>query len=254
MKTLIPFVSVVMCLMSGIPGIVVAEDVDELAAGESRGGVTEFLSEIEARDKTIAEKDKAIAELKAAFEEISTAFRKKVSEMEPSDAVALETQRDDALKARDEALAQRDEAFKVRDEAALSSSAKIRELEELLAEKQDSLGKLQQAIGVKDAEIARLETELSSAQDATRKEKLTLAYNIGCIYKAGRQYARAEQEFLKALALAPDDPGVHYNLGILYDDNLGDANKARHHYKRFLDLAPTDKDAPNVVEWLSALQ
>ena len=90
--------------------------------------------------------------------------------------------------------------------------------------------------------------------ESTRKERLILAYNTGCIYKAGRQYDKAESEFLKALELDPDDPGVHYNLGILYDDSLGDAKKAKYHYKRFLALSPNDKDAPNVVEWMNALK
>ncbi len=163
-------------------------------------------------------------------------------------------QRDAALKARDEAFAQRDEAQNERDDAALASGEKIRELEALLAEKQDSLDKVQRAIAVKNAEITDLQMALSTVQSATSKDKFLLAYNLGCIYKAGRQYAKAEAEFLKALKYAPDDSAVHYNLGILYDDSLDDVGKARHHYQRFLDLAPTDSDAPKVVEWMSELQ
>ena len=163
-------------------------------------------------------------------------------------------QRDEALKARDEALAQRDEAQKARDDAALASGERISELEELLSEKQEEILKLQRSLTIKDGEITDLQMALSKVQSATRQEKFTLAYNLGCIYKAGRQFNKAEIEFQKALRHAPDDPAVHYNLGILYDDNLGNAKKARHHYERFLELAPTDSDAPNVVEWLSELQ
>lgn len=234
------------------------------ASPEATGSIADLLDEIAARDKVLAEKDRAIAELKSAFEEISEAFRSKASEMTESEsqeavkaAIAAKdaawAQRDEALKARDEALAQRDEALKARDDGALETAEQIRELEEQLAEKQDSLDKVQRAIAIKDAEITDLQMALATSQESTRREKLTLAYNIGCIYKAGRQYTKAEAEFIKALQYDPDDPAVHYNLGILYDDNLGDAKKARHHYQRFLDLAPNDSDAPSVVEWLSEL-
>jgi len=245
-------------VVSMLAGAVVAQD------GGSQS-VSDLLDEIAERDRMLAEKDTALAELKAAFEEISEAFREKantLTEAESQEAVSAAidakdeawAQRDAALKARDEALAQRDEAQKARDDASLESAEQIRMLEEKLAEKQDSVDKMQRAIAIKDGEITDLQLALASATESTRREKLTLAYNIGCIYKAGRQYSKAEAEFHKALKYAPDDPAVHYNLGILYDDNLGDADKARHHYQRFLALAPNDTDAPRVVQWLSELE
>lgn len=235
------------------------------ASPDAAGGIADLLDEIAARDKVLAEKDRALAELKRAFEEISEAFRSKVAEMGESEsqaavkaAIAAKdeawAQRDEALKARDEALAQRDEAQKARDDGALATTEQIRALDEQLAEKQDSLDKMQRAIAIKDAEITDLQMALATSQESTRRDKLTLAYNIGCIYKAGRQYTKAEAEFQKALQYDPDDAAVHYNLGILYDDNLGDAKKARYHYQRFLELAPNDRDAPSVVEWLSELE
>ncbi len=257
MKTTISIVtlSCVLLLLNGAASNVFAEDLSSIDPLEDSSSISELREALEKRDNIIADKDKAISELKAAFEEISTAFRNKVEQMDDSsnDAKVIGDQRDEALRTRDEAITQRDEAIKAREEAALISSKRISELEDQLSEKQDSLDKLQQAVGVKDAEIARLESSLEMTKAANQKEKVTLAYNIGCIYKAGRQYDRAEKEFLKALALAPDDPGIHYNLGILYDDNLNDPKKAKYHYNRFLELSPNDPDAPKVVEWVNAL-
>jgi tetratricopeptide (TPR) repeat protein len=222
---------------------VAEDDADALALLETQGGVTELLDEIHTRDTALMEKDKEIAALKAAAQEAQV----DISEIKGTTLEEALAQRDEALKARDAALAARDEALKNRDAAALESIEGMRTLEERLAA-------LQREIPLKDARIAQLEMELDATSKATRQDLLKLAYNLACIYKAGHQYTKAEAEFLKALAIDPNDPGVHYNLGILYDDNLGNASKALHHYQSFLDLAPHDKDAPNVIEWMSALQ
>ena len=253
-----------MSVMVVFCSVLSAQDASGLVAAETRGGITELLDEIAIRDKQLADKDKSILKLEAAFEEINEAFRKKVAEMQSltrSDALdaALEakkkalSQRDVALKSRDDALAQRDEAQKKYDDLVLSSNDKIRVLEETLSEKEDSLLKVQSAIEFKDAEIARLKSKVDMAQVSSEKERLALVYNLGCIYKAAKQYKKAETEFLKALDISPDDSAVHYNLGILYDDNLDEPKKARKHYQRFLDLSPNDKDASNVVQWMKEL-
>jgi tetratricopeptide (TPR) repeat protein len=100
---------------------------------------------------------------------------------------------------------------------------------------------------------ARL-SEIKQLMDKNRKDRVTLSYNLGCLYKASKQYEKAEAQFLEALAYAPDDPAIHYNLGVLYDDCLKRTDKAREHYARFLELAPNDADAPRVIEWLSVIR
>jgi len=252
--------SVAICFGS----VAVAQDTAKLVAQEARGGITDLLDEIALRDKELAEKDAAILKLETAFEKMNERLSNKVKELKSvtrTDALdkALEAQktalaqRDEALKARDDALEQRDEAQKKYDDTVLATNEKVRVLEETLKEKQDSLDKVQSAIEFKDAEIDGLQAQLDDALASSQKERLALVYNLGCIYKAAKQYKKAETEFLKALELSPDDSSVHYNLGILYDDNLHDAKKARKHYKRFLELAPNDKDAANVVQWMKEL-
>ncbi len=102
-------------------------------------------------------------------------------------------------------------------------------------------------------EVETLKTLLKQQADRHGAELLFAHYNMGCVYKASRQYQRAESEFLKALAIDPNDASTHYNLGILYDDDLEQKDKARHHYQRFLALSPDDRDVASVQEWLAAL-
>ena len=96
--------------------------------------------------------------------------------------------------------------------------------------------------------------ELLEAQETRHGEELFFAhYNMGCVYKASRQYTRAQSEFMKAMEIREDDAAVHYNLGILYDDDLEMAAEAGVHYRRFLELATDDGDIHQVQEWLALL-
>jgi tetratricopeptide (TPR) repeat protein len=104
------------------------------------------------------------------------------------------------------------------------------------------------------AEIERLNGEVRALKLQNRRERIAALYNMGCVYKVCGQLRRAEQEFLKVLAIDPDDAGTHYNLGILYEESLHNRAKARQHYQRFIELAPQDPDAGNVQAWLMSLK
>ncbi len=217
--------------------------------------------------------DRRIASMKNAFEEITESFRERVLELEQSLADVrrqAETDRAAALADRDAALAARDAAISVRDETVSrlkivetdfgtlvterdSLREKLQEMEmELRGMRAHSLD-LEQEVRSQSSETDRLRKALFETQQANQRERFALAYNLGNIYKAARQYERAEAEFRKALEMKPGDAALHYNMGILYDDNLRNAGKARYHYERFLSLAPDDPDAPNVVKWLKEL-
>ena len=55
------------------------------------------------------------------------------------------------------------------------------------------------------------------------------------------------------LEIDPNDPGIHYNLGVLYEEDIKSAVKAKHHYERFLQVAPDDPAAGDVRTWLMTL-
>ena len=115
------------------------------------------------------------------------------------------------------------------------------------------LSKRQQELDKANAELARLRAVVREMLSANRTEQFVMHYNMACVYKNQGQYGKAEEHFLIALEKRPNEPDVHYNLGILYDDDLNDIAKARKHYQRFIELAPKDEDAAQVQEWLLSL-
>ncbi len=75
---------------------------------------------------------------------------------------------------------------------------------------------------------ARLETERElDAEDW---------YRLGCELEATDE-PQAERAYARALALAPDHPDAHLNLGRLRHE-AGDPTAAEHHYRRALAAAP----------------
>jgi len=96
-----------------------------------------------------------------------------------------------------------------------------------------------------------LETKLQTMIVDTNRQRLNMHFNLAVKCDQNRMYKEAESEYLKALAIADDDPDIHYNLGILYDDKLGDAGKAVEHYRRFLALKAGGADVDRVKEWLA---
>lgn len=117
-----------------------------------------------------------------------------------------------------------------------------------------TLSSLEKELEEARKEIARLKDIVKRILEANRREKADMHYNIGCVFRSGGLYTKAEQEFLKALELAPDDPDVHYNLGILYEENLKNKAKAKYHYERYIELAPNEKDSAKVKQWLIEME
>ncbi|MDD4871442.1 MAG: tetratricopeptide repeat protein, partial [Kiritimatiellae bacterium] len=123
-----------------------------------------------------------------------------------------------------------------------------------------SIALLRRELTLRDQERANANGEIERLKDvvrkilyASRRESLVFHYNMAAIYRASMMYKKAEEEYLKALAIDPADAGVHYNLAILYDDNFKNKKKAKFHYEKFLELAPDDPDAPKVREWLATM-
>lgn len=73
------------------------------------------------------------------------------------------------------------------------------------------------------------------------------------LYSKG-QFKLAEREYLKALKLDPADADVHYNLGVLYDDELENKSRAVYHYTTYVELRPAADDVDEVMSWLRNLE
>jgi len=99
--------------------------------------------------------------------------------------------------------------------------------------------------------LEKARTEVMQAGD---RDKLDMHYNMASVYAREGKPAEAEREYLRALRIDPTDADVHYNLGILYDDELKQPEKATMHYRRHLQLSPHGPDADRVRNWLMKLE
>jgi len=79
------------------------------------------------------------------------------------------------------------------------------------------------------------------------------AYGRGVELYNGGNSEGAIAEFEAALAADPDHAKSHYMLGLCYS-GTGDTAKAKSHLERFLELAPSDVDAPLAQEMLKYLK
>ncbi len=110
----------------------------------------------------------------------------------------------------------------------------------------------------KATEAETVAKQLGQAQESfaqvTDGQKRDMHYNMAAVYAKEGKYAEAEQEYLNALRFGPEDADIHYNLAILYDDDLKLYDKALAHYRRYLKLSPYSPDAAAVKEWVARIE
>lgn len=81
-----------------------------------------------------------------------------------------------------------------------------------------------------------------------------VAHNwIGVLLRQRGEHEAAERAYLRALEACPDYAKAHRNIGILYDVHLAEADRARHHYRRYLEF-DGEGDSLIVRVWLNALE
>jgi len=78
--------------------------------------------------------------------------------------------------------------------------------------------------------------------------------NLGEVYRRVKKYESSESAFLNALFLDSQYANAHYNLGLLYGNNLNNQTKAALHYRKYLRLRPNSVDAAKVSRWLDVLE
>jgi tetratricopeptide (TPR) repeat protein len=171
-------------------------------------------------------------------------------------------------------------------EAALAGSGKratlVRRLNEEMPELEKQLAELKKGVAAREvaltekdramqdmkAELDRRDYRLRKAErmaqlleQARREvaqknsaEKRDMHFNMGVTYARDGRFRAAEREYLRALEIDPADADVHYNLGILYDENLKRPRRAALHYRRYLRLRPHARDRDQVRGWLDTLE
>lgn len=82
--------------------------------------------------------------------------------------------------------------------------------------------------------------ELQPENDYASKLEVMAYSNID----GANQYSKEQkiEEYEKLLAADPEDEFANYNLGLIYLDELNNAQKAEYHFRKALELDPTDKD------------
>ena len=78
--------------------------------------------------------------------------------------------------------------------------------------------------------------------------------NLGVAYKASGQFNKAEQAYQQALSMsgAKTLPEAHYNLGILYFENLNNLDKAEESFRSYLQSSSTG--GQQVFAWIKQIR
>jgi len=75
-------------------------------------------------------------------------------------------------------------------------------------------------------------------------------YNFGVIKAREHEFEKAIAEFQKALEFIPEDADAHFNLAVLYDEEMNDSEKAVEHYRAYLKHTPQAEDRQKVEKWI----
>ena len=103
---------------------------------------------------------------------------------------------------------------------------------------------------IKTGDLAAAETALRKAIDVNAGN--VEAYNrLGFLYRIQGRHDEARSTWETALGIAPDNPDIHWNLGILYDLYLPNPALALQHYERCRQLDAADDR--QLQAWIDAL-
>jgi tetratricopeptide (TPR) repeat protein len=103
--------------------------------------------------------------------------------------------------------------------------------------------------------LKEAQNKITDMENIMTKERTAFHYNLAIAYTKSRMYEEAILSYDKALALNPKDPPIYYNMGLIYDENLDQPDKAITCYQKYLELAPADSsDRPKVQLWIDNCQ
>lgn len=143
----------------------------------------------------------------------------------------------------------------------LSIKATATEKEMVLGATEKELEETRRELEKRDYRLVKAE-KMADLLEKTRKEvmrvsdieKRNMHYNMGVVYAKEGRSGDAEREYLNALRIDPSDADAHYNLAILYENEIKDIGKAIRHYKAYLKLRPHANDVDTVRLWLISLE
>jgi tetratricopeptide (TPR) repeat protein len=94
----------------------------------------------------------------------------------------------------------------------------------------------------------RIQKGLSTAQRASAANPTNSEFHFqqGVLFVVQGKNSSALKAFKRVVELNPEDPRAHRNLGVLYLKSRVNSRTARHHFQKFLQLAPDHPEAENV--------
>jgi len=105
----------------------------------------------------------------------------------------------------------------------------------------------------------KLNAAISDLQRAGEKGKLSASdaglmadmfYNLGVLLTRNGEYKHAVECFNRAIALRPEDADCHYNLAVVYDEQLHNDVMALKHYHEYLRLEPNTPELLKIRKWI----
>ena len=130
-----------------------------------------------------------------------------------------------------------------------------------LADRERHLEDLKRELRRREDRLTKAERMITMMEDAREDvrridsaEKRDMHFNMAAVYAKEGRFRDAEREYLRALDIDPADADVHYNLGILYDDELKNKRRAAMHYRKYLRLRPHGADFDKVKGWLMDIE
>jgi tetratricopeptide (TPR) repeat protein len=149
------------------------------------------------------------------------------------------------------------------DEYAGEIDISKRKIEEMAAENKRI--KDPTTIPALETRIAEYQARLTAADDKFKKSALKIAsavkeknklveetallhYNLGVTLFKSRDYDKAAKEFRRSIELNPLMADAYYNLGVTYDEYIGDARLALFYYKAYLELDPASAQRLKISE------
>jgi len=91
-------------------------------------------------------------------------------------------------------------------------------------------------------ENAQLKERINSFESMLSSEKAALYEQLGTAYVQAKLFDLAIESYTKSLNCNPNNPQLHYNLGLLYKRAGDNKKKSLAHLKKYLQLAPNAKN------------
>lgn len=116
-------------------------------------------------------------------------------------------------------------------------------------EKRELINQIKE-LDLKLTETLRQVSQVEKENQTLRKQAADMHYNLGVILTEMRKVRPAIAEYQKVFEIRPDDAEAHYNIAILYDQELEDPLKALEHYRAYMKLRPNAPDSQIVHKWI----